>query len=168
MNETAGNLAERPKTPEVAREQLEAFALLAQFGGNLRRTGREIGMPWETLRDWRNRYPDVYAGIAQRVSEQIETRALTGVRELRLSALEAAQETVDAYRDDLANGEVKDKAGAAMRMATITAIAQDKQYLGEGKPTSIQGHTLTESVQALKRKLQQAGSIEAESVQEAQ
>lgn len=148
----------RSVTPDVAQETLEHFAVLALHGGNLRRTGRELDIPWETLRDQRNRYPDVYSGIARRIQQRLEKRAELKAGETAFNALEGTDELVTAVRQDLEDGNVKDKAGAALRLATIFGITTDKSQLFQGKPTQI---TADATPSELVRRIQSKTRVEA-------
>lgn len=101
-------------------EKSAALAALKANGGNVRKTARELGLPWSTLRSWRDN--DRAVSCTQK-KEQAE-QALADLYE------SLAREACGLLPSAMKRAEAKE-------LGTIVGILTDKMQLLRGQPNSI-------------------------------
>jgi hypothetical protein len=130
------------KTPaEIDR----ALTVLAYYGGNTARTGRELGMSRATLHLWKtDSHRDRYLEIAEREGPRIEAQAAAQARELIIRSADVEHTILDrlAGEDDVepTTKELSELAGALQRVTTSKGINTTKLLELTGRPTAIVEH----------------------------
>lgn len=123
-----------------------ALRTLVYYGGNTSRTSAEVGIPQQTLHDWRaHDHRDRYLEIAEREAPKLEALAAQQARELILRAGDAEHGLLDKLNTALANDETTPKelselAGTLQRLTTSKGINGTKLLELTGRPTQIVEH----------------------------
>lgn len=138
---------------------------LAAHGGNSHTASEACGIPDSTLQDWRNRrYPELYRELHDTHGREIEQALIPELRETAILAAQASQQAVKEAQRQLANGDVKDPAGAARNLATTSAVAMDKLYLATDRPTEIRTNLTPAAV--LQRLTEALNTVNSDAIEE--
>jgi transposase-like protein len=100
-------------------DKANALAALGANGGDLRRTSRDVGVPFSTLQGWAKD-----RGLNQAVTELAVTKKKDLADELEAIALKLAEAMPDKVKD-----------ATLQQIATSLGIAVDKMQLLRGKAT---------------------------------
>lgn len=106
-------------------DKAKALAVLNSNGGNVKRTARELGIPANTLRDWRND-PDSAAPVELREQKEAELESSLESIALRYAA---------ALDDDIVVRAIIASRDPS-KLAFVLGIVVDKLQLLRGKPTA--------------------------------
>lgn len=114
-------------------DKAAALAVLAANGGDLRKTARDLSIPYSTIRKWAND-----KGINSDVVNEVTSKK----KNLADSLEEIAQNLVDAMPGKITAANLQ-------QVATSLGITIDKMQLLRGKPTGIvDDASLTDDIRA--------------------
>jgi hypothetical protein len=151
----------RACTPQqIDRALLELVVSGSSVAARRRLAAQGLVVSDRTLRDWRLRYSDRYAEIAERHAPEVERVIVQEARELAVLAAEVERKALGKELEALDNG-VKDASASARNAATVAGINLDKVLAYTGPPKAIVEHR---QVDDIVRKLQAIapGVIEVE------
>ena len=100
-------------------DKATALTVLAANNGDLRKTSRDTGVPFSTLRKWANN---------QGVNQSVITKGITKKKELSAELEDLAYKIVGVMPDKLDSASLQ-------QLATSLGITIDKMQLLQGKPT---------------------------------
>lgn len=140
---TKAQLPTKRKRREYAPTEIDqALTVVAYYGGNCARASEELGIPKQTLHDWRTAdHRDRYREIAEREAPKLEAIAAQQAREVILRAADVEHNILDRLADDtLSTKELAEAAGALQRTTTAKGINTTKLLELTGRPTQIIEH----------------------------
>ena len=139
--------------PFVEIDVDRALLALSVNGGNVQAARRDLvatcgsSAPSEdTIKVWREKYPNRYLYHATENSRTIEDRIAITQRELVTGAADAAKVAVALEHERLLAGEVKDAASSARNLQTVAGIGVTKILEITGRPTQIVEHRKPEDI----------------------
>jgi hypothetical protein len=127
----------RTYTPQqIDRALLELVVSGSSVAARKRLAAQGLVVSDRTLRDWRLRYPDRYAEIAERHAPEVERVIIQEARELAVLAAEVERKALERELEAL-DGQVKDASASARNAATVAGINLDKVLAYTGRPKAI-------------------------------
>lgn len=148
----------RPYTEEERREAVVAYIM----GGETYAAAERIsGIPWSTIRTWKDNMPDWWDRTMKEAWEAYDDQIKTkyghiveeGARQL-MDTVKHGERIVDKAGNPVLNdrGEEARLPLKAKELAVIVGICQDKLNIVRGKPTSISGkvETVTDKLAELR------------------
>lgn len=136
----------KPRRPTRHYDEAHVQAGLTQIAlnaGNHRNAHKALAamgyhIPPGTLEDWKNRtHADRYQQVRDELVPQVHARIAEECEDNARLAAEIEALALEATRQQLATGDLKDASSAARNMATVRGINIDKASLLRGRPTSI-------------------------------
>lgn len=103
-----------------------ALTALALNGGNLKKTARETGIPYSTIKDYRNNDPERYAEIQNEKAPLVAERVAAKSEALALQAIEVERALLKKTMQGVKSMEAKDAAAAFRNISTGKALQFDK------------------------------------------
>jgi hypothetical protein len=149
----------RRHSPHDIERGLTALAI----EGNSLKAAETTGYSSRTIRDWAAKHHERLAAITQQRAQLIDQACIEEFRQIVLNGTRATQSAIEAAREEIANGQVRDAAATARNLATASAIAADKIALMEGRPTQIIEHRSSDDVL---RDLERGGFIDAQAIED--
>lgn len=129
----------------TTEERRRALTVLALCSDNARAAARQLkaqGHPVNarTLDRWRTAHADELEEVRQEVVVRIHARIAAEQEAVVREATQAAREYVERARHDLKAGKVKDAAGGARNLETVSGIGVDKLLVLRDRPTQVVEH----------------------------
>jgi hypothetical protein len=141
-------LAKRNRTytpQQIDRALLELVVSGSSVTARKRLAAQGLVVSDRTLRDWRLRYTDRYAEIAERHAPEVERVIVQDARELAHLAAQVERKALAKELEALDNG-VKDASASARNAATVAGINLDKVLAYTGRPKAIVEHRQVDDI----------------------
>jgi hypothetical protein len=120
-----------------ASKVIEGLTVLARLAGNSSQASRVTGVSHTTLDDWRRRFPNRYADVADRLAQAVEADVIRDTRELAARLSETEFLALQRTHEKLEQGNDKEPATTLRNLAVTKGIQIDKNLVLTGRPTQI-------------------------------
>ncbi len=146
------------KTRVHTTEQvLEGLATVASCGGRFKPAADRLGIADTTLSRWRDKYPNRYRQIAERVATEVEADIIVKCREAAIQVSDAEIVAIEETVKRLP--ELKDPSQVLKNLSTVKGINIDKVLALTGRPIQhIQHHSADELIRTLGQHIRKTGA----------
>ena len=132
--------------PGPSARAIEGLTALAANGGNIKRTARNMKAGRDTVRKWRDAYPEKYAEIYRNFIGKVEEQQLAAFSEVASRSAEVLQKALDETEALLDAHKDKQPAATARNLVVVGGTAFDKARLVQDQPTVIVEQRSTEEI----------------------